>query len=194
MVPNWFLTSKYFYRSPFSKWPPQYHTNSTLSDFNDISYVIIIYPHMKCHWNRTMLNLCGIVAAILKMATDKNLSMSGIISRHHIPFSKWPPQYRTNSTLFDFNVLNWFPTLKHFYRSLFSKWSPQYRKNSTLFDFKVAFDLFFKPVVSGRYRRLGINLGHHYLPTYQILMISENVEFLWPFWKWRPLEIFQCRE
>ena len=36
--------------------------------------------------------------------------------------------------------------------------------------------------------------GHHYLPTYQILMISDNVEFLRPFWKWRPLEIFQCRE
>jgi DNA-binding transcriptional ArsR family regulator len=26
----------------------------------------------------------------------------------------------------------------------------------------------------------GINLGHHYLPTYQILMISDNVEFLPP--------------
>jgi hypothetical protein len=38
-VPNWFLTLKKFYRSPFSKWPPQYRTNSTLSDFNDISYV-----------------------------------------------------------------------------------------------------------------------------------------------------------
>ena len=38
-VPNWFLTLKNFYRSPFSKWPPQYLTNSTLSDFNDISYV-----------------------------------------------------------------------------------------------------------------------------------------------------------
>ena len=38
-VPNWFLTLKNFYRSPFSKWPPQYHTNSTLSDFNAISYV-----------------------------------------------------------------------------------------------------------------------------------------------------------
>ena len=38
-VPNWFLTTKNFYRSPFSKWPPQYRTNSTLSDFNDISYV-----------------------------------------------------------------------------------------------------------------------------------------------------------
>ena len=38
-IPNWFLTLKNFYRSPFSKWPPQYRTNSTLSDFNDISYV-----------------------------------------------------------------------------------------------------------------------------------------------------------
>ena len=38
-VPNWFLTSKNFYRSPFSKWPPQYCTNSTLSDFFVISYV-----------------------------------------------------------------------------------------------------------------------------------------------------------
>ena len=28
-----------FYWSPFSKWPPQYCTNSTFSDFNDISYV-----------------------------------------------------------------------------------------------------------------------------------------------------------
>ena len=27
----------------------------------------------------------------------------------------------------------------------------------------------------------GINSGHHYLPTYQILMISDNVEFLPPF-------------
>jgi hypothetical protein len=55
------------------------------------------------------------------------------------PFSKWPPQYRTNSTLFDFNILNWFPTLKNFYWSPFSKWPPQYRKNSTLFDFKGSF-------------------------------------------------------
>ena len=47
-----------------------------------------------------MLNFCGIVVAILKMATGRNFSMSGI------------------------------------------------------------------------------NSGHHYLPTYQILMISDNVEFL----------------
>jgi hypothetical protein len=38
-VPNWLLTSKNFYRLPFSKWLLQYRTNSTLSDFNDISYM-----------------------------------------------------------------------------------------------------------------------------------------------------------
>jgi hypothetical protein len=30
-----------------------------------------------------MLNLCGIVAAILKMAAGRNFSMSGINSGHH---------------------------------------------------------------------------------------------------------------
>jgi hypothetical protein len=30
-----------------------------------------------------MLNLCGIVTAIFKMATGKNFSISGIISGHH---------------------------------------------------------------------------------------------------------------
>ena len=70
------------------------------------------------------------------------------------PFSKWPPQYRTNSTLFDFNVLNWFPTLNNFYRSPFSKWLPQYRKIQHCSISKVAFNLFFKPVVCGRFGRL----------------------------------------
>ena len=38
---------------------------------------------MKWRRNRTMLNLCGIVAAILKMANGRNFSMSGINSGHH---------------------------------------------------------------------------------------------------------------
>jgi hypothetical protein len=38
-VDNDVPTSKNLYRSPFSKWPPQFRTNSSLSDFNDISYV-----------------------------------------------------------------------------------------------------------------------------------------------------------
>jgi hypothetical protein len=63
-VPNWFLTSKNFYQSPFSKWPPQYCKKSTLFDFKGFRYQesfrdIIIYPHMKCRWNPTMLNLYG---------------------------------------------------------------------------------------------------------------------------------------
>ena len=44
---------------------------------------ITIYPHMKCRGNRTMLDLCGIVVAILKMAIGRNFSMSGINLGHH---------------------------------------------------------------------------------------------------------------
>ena len=102
---------------PFWKWRPVeiFRCQKSIRD-------IIIYPHIKWRWNRTMLNLCGIVAAILKMETGRNCSMSGI------------------------------------------------------------------------------NSGHHYLPTYQILMISDNVEFLppifytvfWqPFWKWQTSRNFE---
>jgi hypothetical protein len=38
---------------------------------------------MKWRWNRIMLNLCGIVVSILKMATVRHFSMSGIYSEHH---------------------------------------------------------------------------------------------------------------
>jgi hypothetical protein len=40
----------------------------------------------------------------------------------------------------------------------------------------------------------GINSGHHYLPTYQIFMISDNVEFLPPkFYAvfWQPFSKWQ---
>ena len=34
-------------------------------------------------------------------------------------------------------------------------------------------------IVTGRnFSMLGINSGHHYLPTFQIVMISDNVEYL----------------
>jgi hypothetical protein len=38
-VDNDVLTLKNFYRSPFSKWPPQYRKNSTLSNIIKILYV-----------------------------------------------------------------------------------------------------------------------------------------------------------
>jgi hypothetical protein len=37
-----------------------------------------------------------------------------------------------------------------------------------------------KMVIGRNFAMSGINSGHHYLPTYQILMISDNVEFLPP--------------
>jgi putative Mn2+ efflux pump MntP len=37
-----------------------------------------------------------------------------------------------------------------------------------------------KMVIGINFSMSGINSEHHYLPTYQILMISDNVEFLPP--------------
>jgi len=37
-----------------------------------------------------------------------------------------------------------------------------------------------KMAIGRHFSMSGINSGHYYLPTYQILMISENVEFLPP--------------
>ena len=99
---------------PFWKWRPVeiFRCQDSIRD-------TIIYPHMKCRWNLTMLNLCGIVAVILKMATGRHFSIS------------W------------------------------------------------------------------INLGHHNLPIYEMSLKSDNVEFVRycgsPFWKWWPVEIFQCQ-
>jgi hypothetical protein len=35
-----------------------------------------------------------------------------------------------------------------------------------------------KMMTSINFSMSGLNSGHHYLPTYQIVMISDNVEFL----------------
>jgi hypothetical protein len=92
-----------------------------------------------------MLNFCGIVVAILKMETGRT-------NFYRSPFSKWPPQYCTNSTLSDFNAISYVGRLA----------------------------AILKMVIGRNFSMLGINSGHHYLPTYQILMISGNVEFLPP--------------
>ena len=69
IVTNWW---------PFWKWRPVEicWCQESIQD-------IIIYLHMKCRWNWTMLNFWGIVVAILKMATGRNFSRSGINSGHH---------------------------------------------------------------------------------------------------------------
>ena len=62
---------------PFWKWRPV-----EIFQCRDI----IIYTHIKFWWYRTMLNFYGIVAAILKLATGRNFSMSGINIYPHIKF------------------------------------------------------------------------------------------------------------
>ena len=115
-------------------------TNSTLSNFNAISYVgrlcmmsRIDSWHRKIstgryfqngHHNTAQIQHC-LISMTFHMWVD-----------YDVP--KWFPTSK-NSTLFDFNILNWFLALKIFYRSTFSKWPPQYRKNSTLFNFKGSF-------------------------------------------------------
>ena len=63
-VDNDVPTLKNFYRSPFSKWPPQYRTNSTLSNFNAISYV----GRLWCPELIPDIEKC-LPVAIFKMAT-----------------------------------------------------------------------------------------------------------------------------
>jgi hypothetical protein len=50
------------------------------------------------------VELVRFVAAILKMATGKHLSPT-LKNVYRLPFSKWPPQYCKNSTLFDINTI-----------------------------------------------------------------------------------------
>ena len=100
-----------------------------------------------------MLNICSIVAAILKMATGRNFSMSAINSGHH-----YLPTYQI--LLISDNV-----------------------------EFLRYCGGHFEMVTGKNFSMLGVNLGHHYLPTYQILMISGNVEFLQPIFYtvfWQP--------
>jgi hypothetical protein len=110
---------------------------------------------MKCCWNRTMLNLCSILAAILKMATTRKCSMSQESIR--------------DITIYPHKKCRW---------------------NRTMLNLCGIVSAILKMAIG---RNFSMS-GHHYIPTYQILMISDNVEILppicyamfWqPFWKWQ---------
>jgi hypothetical protein len=77
-VLNWFPTLNNFYRTPFWKWPPQYHTNSTLSDFNAISYVgRLSCPELIPDIEQFLL------VALFKMAATISQKFN-IVRYHHI--------------------------------------------------------------------------------------------------------------
>ena len=127
-VPNWFPTLKNFNRSPFSKWPPQYRTNSTLSDFNAISYVCRLWcPELIPDIEKFLL------VTIFKMATT-------------VP-------HKFNIVRFQRPVL--IPDIEKFLPvSIFKMADTIPQKIQHCSISKVAFNLFFKPVVCGRFGRL----------------------------------------
>jgi hypothetical protein len=133
-------TLKNFYRSPFSKWPPQQH-------FDNIGQCWIFTAHF----------LCRVLADISKILKTQNCSCNGdlslcqILCLHHSQFDMWV----------DIDSRHWkIFTGRHFQNGHHNTAKIQHCPISSKFDIWVA--------------------GHHYLPTYNILIISDNVEFLPP--------------
>jgi hypothetical protein len=118
---------KNFYRSPFSKWPPQYRKNSTLSDFNTISYVGRLWcPELIPDIEKFL------PVAIFKMAST-------------IP-------HKFNIVRFQRPEL--IPIIEKFLLVSIFKMADNTAKIQHCSISKVPFNLFFKPVVSGRFGRL----------------------------------------
>jgi hypothetical protein len=140
-------------------------------------------PYMKCHWNRTMLNLYGIVTAILKMATARNFSMSRIYSGHHNL-----PTYEMS--LKSDNVELWcpeyIPDIEKFLAVAIFKMAAkiQHCPISSRFDMWVDNDVpnwlvaILKMATARNFSMSGIYSGHHNLPTYEMSLKSNNVEFV----------------
>ena len=122
-VPNWFLTLKNFYRSPFLKWPTQYCTNSTLSYVGRLWCPELILDIEKF-----------LPVTIFKMAST-------------IP-------HKFNIVRFQRPEL--IPDIEKFLPVSIFKMATHHNtaKIQHCSISKVAFNLFFKPVVSGRFGRL----------------------------------------
>jgi hypothetical protein len=107
----------------FSKWSPQYRTNSTLSDFNDISYV----GRLRCP--ELIPDIEKFLAvAIFKMATT-------IPHKFNIVWFQRPELILDIDKFLPVSIFKMAAKIQHCSLS------------------KVAFDLFFKPVVSGQFGR-----------------------------------------
>jgi hypothetical protein len=178
-VPNWFLTLKNFYWSLFSKWPHFWNQFRTLlsthiSNFDDIGQCWIFAILWRSFWKWQPVEIV--------QCRD---SIRDIIIYPHIKL--W--WYRT------MDVLNWFSTLNNFYRSPFSKCITkiQHCPISSQFDMWVDNDvpnwfptLKIDPPTTG--------LKNKIKATFEIEQCRIFVVLWWPFWKWHPVEIVQCRE
>jgi hypothetical protein len=89
---------------PFWKWQPV-----EFFQCRESIRGIIIYPHIKFGCHRKMMNfyrpfLCRFGS---HFENGRHL-VKFYVSIIRLPFSKWPPQYCTNSTLSDFNAFDLF--------------------------------------------------------------------------------------
>ena len=124
-----------------------------------------------------MLNLCGIVTAILKMATGRNFSMSEINSGHHnlptyemtlksdnVEFVRYCDDHFENSDRWKFfNVGTSLST---------------HISNFDDIGQCLIFATILKMATARNFSMSGINSGHHNLPTYEMSSKSDNVEFV----------------
>ena len=150
-----------------------------------------------------MLNLWGIVAAILKMVTARKFSMSGINLGHHTHiwnvveigpcwigvvlwwlFWKWRPLeiFQCRESIRDIII---YPHMK-------CRWN---RTMLNLCGFVVAI---LKMVTARKIFNVGNKFGSsqstHISNLDDIGQCWIFAVLWWPFWKWRPVEIFQCQE
>jgi hypothetical protein len=125
-----------------------------------------------------MLNFCGIVAAILKMEIGRNFSMSGINS------GRW------NRTMLNLcgivAAILKMATVEIFrcqesIRDIIIYPHMKWRWNRKMLNLCGIVAAILKMATGRNFSMSGINSGHHYLSTYKILMISDNVEFYRPF-------------
>ena len=126
-------------------------------------------------WNRTTLNFCGFMAAILKMEIGRNFSISWI---------NWGRWNRTMLNLCGtvMAILK-MATVENFQcresiRDIIIYSHMKWRWNRTMLNLCGIVAAISKMATGRNFSMSGINSGHHYLPTYKILMISDNVEFV----------------
>jgi hypothetical protein len=113
-------------------------------------------------WNRTMFNFSDIAAAILKMETGRNFSMSSSGN------GSWHRKISIG---------------RHFQNGRHNTAQVQHCSISTSWiDFrhwKISTGLHILKMATGRnFSMSGIISGHHNLPTYEMALKSDNVEFV----------------
>jgi hypothetical protein len=139
-----------------------------------------------------MLNLCGIVVAILKMATGRNFSMSGINSGHHnLPTYEMTLKsdkiQNCSISTSRIDSRHWkISTGLHFQNGHHNTTKIQHCSIS-----KVAFNLFFNFQWDDEVRFV---LDQHDSESTSIGQCWICAVLWRPFGKWRPVEIFRCQE